>query len=187
MPQLLQVEVKNHTIAWMKSERLREGDTRYKVTWSMQGVKDKYFDNVDTGIPSQLTSNETISDDFKNDFLHARRAIGAAVKTFSRYFTELQYLNYIGTEEKISDVIIHLESNGNYRGKICIRPKGQKVAIEVIIGNGKNRHVNAYPSGEVSFSCTIEKPSSCKSTLELAVWIIKNKSEWLFSELETRA
>lgn len=80
MPQHLHIEVDDGSLARMSTYNV--SGACYDVRWDVAGGSTSlFYPSVDTGVPRQPSDPVERDLDFQNDFIHARRSIGAALAT----------------------------------------------------------------------------------------------------------
>jgi hypothetical protein len=184
MPQYLIIVVGGATIAQMKTSH-RNG-SRYDIYWtSIQGCQ-REFPDIDKGVecqPSVGNAHER-TQDFRNDFIHARRAISAASSTAKRFLDDLNYR--VQTDKKtIETVQIVLKTNCYDRGRITIVPNDdQEATLTMEIGTGPCRPRRAIPVQAKSFTKDGINILGVNSSIAMASHVFDSECTWMLNKLE---
>lgn len=162
MPQCLKIFVGKKLVAKMVTSH--RSDTCYDVCWDIVGVTQRNFQDVNTGIQRQPSEMVERQNDFRNDFLHAQRAIGAALETLPQLLDELgSNVTECGCVEIVQ---IHLSTNDFDRGTITIQQTLSDGLIVLLqIGTGPKRPANAIPDEVTRFEFTTSDIGSASSPL----------------------
>lgn len=187
MPQYLRIEAAGALVGKMSTSHRPETDTCYDVSWQEPGGVELFLPNVDTGIPRQPSDCIEKQRDFRNDFTHARRSVGAAVVTAPRFLEQLALTETEG-ERSTEGVLIRLSTNLVDRGMISIqRQQGGRADVKVRIGTGPNRAEDAYPPDVVEFACQDIDTAGVASPLALAVQVLASAGPRLLRMLDEGA
>lgn len=184
MPQFLRFEVKGVELASMKTSH-RSG-TSYAVEWRVASGVVLSLHAVDTGVQCQSGGRIKRQQDFRNDFIQARRAVAAASLTAEQFLRVLQ--NSEGQSDKECDaVVIRLCTNQIDRGTIIIQAEhGCGATLCMRIGTGPRRPPNAKPTQVEQFCCKPDDIPGKTSALALALQLLADEREWLMRSLQGR-
>lgn len=168
-------------VAEMMTSHLR--GTKYDIFWCSHTGFHQDFPNVDTGIECQPCDPEERELDFRNDFIHARRAIAAAAITARMYLDEMMAIKEsIVCSDK--DILINLRTNCFDRGKISISPQNRgKANLLMEIGSGSIRYPNARPSRIVKVAKTGIHINEEASPLSNALEVLAAEGPWMLNQL----
>ena len=183
MPQYLSIETR-HSLVGKMSTSHRSG-TCYDVLWQGPEGLEVRFSNVDTGIQRQPSDHKERQRDFRNDFAHARRAIGAAAMTAMRFLGALPRSSTEGGSGE--GVRICLRTNQVDRGVISIVvQQNQRARVHMAIGTGPTRPANAQPAEVVEFIREDVHIPATVSVLALALHVLAVEGSWLLDVLDGR-
>ncbi len=160
-----------------------ERSTVYDVHW-MEGDHPRHeFQNVDTGIPCQPLSPVDCELDFKDDFIHARRAIAAACATAEDLFHRLSLPR--AREQPFSEMEIYLRTNQFDRGAINIRSiRSESIRVSMAIGTGPIRLPGTSPAEVFEWSCESSLPNG-HSPLGIALLVLASEGPKMVRALES--
>jgi hypothetical protein len=141
----------------------------------------------DTGVQCQPQDKEAQRADFRDDFIHARRCIAAAVKTEEEFRQALREQE-IGVCAEVKPMTMRLMSREYDRGKVEVHPiDNESVNVAVIIGVGDNRYVNALPKEPWELAFKDIDASGTATLTERALKVLSAIGPDLLQALEERA
>lgn len=178
MPQFLIITIDGNYLAHMKTGNL--GGTRYNIDWFPKlNICEHNFLNIDTGIERQPSHPYEKTEDFKNDFIHASRAIAAAEKTAKKYLYCLENQLQLANPSELSEAHIFLRTNIFDRGRIIISPIDvERANLTIEIGTGPVRPQYAKPIKLKSFSKKVNL-SRIDSTISMTSNIFESEAQWI--------
>jgi hypothetical protein len=181
MPQHLEIKFGGESKAKMKTSHLN--GTHYDIYWNHEsGFHIKFFD-IDTGVKCQPKDKSKSKVDFKNDFIHMRRAIAAASKTASLFLYEFGKISKI-TPRELENVEINFHTNHYNRGVVYINPdKSGKAMLQINVGTGPTRPLNAEPPDVETFFLEEIDISEASDSLSMAIHVLESQSHWMLEEL----
>ena len=181
MPQHLYIESHGTLVGEMSTGHL--SDTCYDVFWQGSGGVKLFLPNVDTGIQRQPNDPVERQRDFQNDFIHARRAIGAAAITATRFLEALGPTEAKGNHCN-EEVQIRLSTNQFDRGVISIQPQqGGRAKLNMRIGTGPTRPEEAHPFEVAEFTCEDIDAAGASLPLVAALLMLASAGPWLLRVL----
>jgi hypothetical protein len=184
MPQHLSIKANKIEIATMMTSNV--SDTKYDVFWQQSGGERIKLPGVDTGIQRQPQVQSEQEEDFINDFIHARRALGAACATSDIFQKYLKFDG--GLEENTDEIQVELRTNEFFRGNVFIKiDDNNSATITVEIGSEPVQFQNSHPKVVEKLIKHIQLPIENKTSLMLALNVLKSEGAWMLSALEKRA
>lgn len=181
MPQHLYFVIDGAWAATMTTEN--KSGTLYYVVWEGCTTEPIRLDDINTGVQSQPPPGPEREYDFRNDFNHASRAIGAAASVAP---TILNALTVSPTKEEgeFQEITVCLHTNFFDRGMISIQPQaGGKLPLRMRIGTGPVRPRNAYPREVFDHYHQVSISAMHGSPLAVVLQILSSEREQLLDAL----
>lgn len=196
MPQHLKIEVEGKLVGWLSTRNkgtftfrlFNIRKTIYNVRLRVPEIGNEFeLHDVDTGVQRQPRDSQAQAEDFRDDFIHARRCIAGAVASSDKF---LQLLREQDTPEytEMKSIIMRLMTNRFDRGLIQVhRIDNASVNVVVIIGVGANRVPNSSPKEECELIYEGIDASGTFTQTERALKILRSIGPDLLQTLEDRA
>lgn len=183
MPQYLTIEDSEGCAGQLSTSN--RGDTFYDVKLRAESPPfERTLTNVDTGVQRQPQEEAAQAEDFRCDFVHAKRAIAAAIATADQFATELSASSG-GVHWSGPSFRMRLRTNHVDRGSIRVETSDDDGWVsKLTIGDGFSRAPNAIPEKPQEFEWIASGPRDSGSLVLQALHVIRKAGPKLLEALD---